>query len=279
MPIITFWSNNEKAIGQTVAVSCAATVMAMDHNYKVLLVSADFNNDSIESCFGAQESNKELIKTLIKTPKINLDSGINGLLKMADSNRVTPELIHDYTKIVFKNRLEILYSPMDIQEDKKEKIMDNLKNIITNAARYYDYVFVDLEKGLKYVQQLEILEMSDVIVENIEQGNKSIEKFLTTNETSKFLNKNNVIWNICRYDKNSKYNTKNLTRTILKKQSVYETAYNTLISDAVQEGNIVEILIRFKTLKGEDDNSLFVEKIKELIEGIILKYKETRMRI
>ena len=37
MPIITFWSNNEKAIGQTVAAASAATVMAMEHNYKVFL--------------------------------------------------------------------------------------------------------------------------------------------------------------------------------------------------------------------------------------------------
>ena len=47
MPVITFWSNNEKAIGQTVSASVAATVMAMEHNYKILLISADFNNDII----------------------------------------------------------------------------------------------------------------------------------------------------------------------------------------------------------------------------------------
>ena len=65
MPIVTFWSNNKKAIGQTVAASAAATVMAMEHNYKVILISVDFFNDSMEECFGAQQSNAELIKSLI----------------------------------------------------------------------------------------------------------------------------------------------------------------------------------------------------------------------
>ena len=31
-------------------------------------------------------------------------------MKIAKSNRVTPELIKDYTKIIYKNRLEVLYS-------------------------------------------------------------------------------------------------------------------------------------------------------------------------
>ena len=280
MPIITFWSNNDKAIGQTVSASIAATVMAMEHNYKVLLISADVNNTSMENCFGAQESNRDIVKSLVKTPQINLNSGINGLMKLADSNRVTPETIHDYTKIIFKNRLEVLYSPMNVTDEKeKNNLLENFKKIIMNAARYYDQVIVDLKKGKKTRQELEILEISNVVVENIEQGIKTIEKFLTTNETKSLLDQNKVVWNICKYDKNSKYNAKNLTRNILKRQAIYETHYNTLVLEATQEGNLAELLIRFRTLKTEDDNSLFISKAKELVEGILLKYQETRMRI
>ena len=39
MPVITFWSNNEKTIGQTVSASIAATVMAIEHNYKILEIN------------------------------------------------------------------------------------------------------------------------------------------------------------------------------------------------------------------------------------------------
>lgn len=283
MPITTFWSNNDKAIGQTVSASIAAIVMAMEHNYKVLLISADINNGSMEYCFGAQESNRDIVKSLIKTPQINLNSGIDGLMKLADSNRVTPETIHDYTKIIFKNRLEVLYSPMNVTDEKeKNNLMGNLKNIIMNASRYYDQVIVDLKKGMKTRQELEILEileMSNVVVANIEQGTKTIEKFLTTDETKSLLARNKVVWNICKYDKKSKYNAKNLARNILKKQAVYETHYNTLVLEAAQEGNLAELLIRFRTLKTEDENALLISKAKELVEGILLKYQETRMRI
>ena len=67
--------------------------MAMEHNYKVLLVSADFNNSSMEECFGAQETNRDIVKSLIKTPQMNLDSGINGLIKLANSNKAIASVL------------------------------------------------------------------------------------------------------------------------------------------------------------------------------------------
>jgi len=275
MPVITFWSNNEKAIGQTVSAATAATVMAMEHNYKILLISVDFNNDVIENCFGAQESNKEIVKSIVRKPQINLGSGINGLLKLADSNRVTPDVIHDYTKIVFKNRLEVLYSPINIQDE--NVLMEKMKNIIINAARYYDQVIVDLKKGLKCSGQLEILEISDVVVLNSDQKIKNIEKAFSINEINSMKQK--LVWNICRYDKNSKYNLKNLSRTILKRQAVYQTNYNTLLLDATQEGNLAELLLRLRTIREDEENLEFFSKVKQLTEGILLKYQETRIKM
>ena len=275
MPIVTFWSNNEKSIGQTISAALTATVTAIEHNYKVLLISADFNDKIIESAFGAQESNKDIVKGIIQKAQINLGTGVQGLLKLADSNRVTPELIHDYTKIVFKNRLEILYSPnVEENETTQNDIMVKIKNVIMNASRYYDYVFVDLKKGLKYAEQKEILDISDVVVLNIDQRIDTIESALNLKEIQKMYNK--IIWNICKSDKNSKYNSKNLTRKILKREKIYEIDYNTLIFEASQEGNIPELMLRFRTIKEDDTNNALFLKIKMLIEEIILKYRQSR---
>ena len=277
MPITTFWSNNKETIGQTVSAASMATEMAIEHNYRVLLISADFNNTTMLDCFGAQESNKEILKGLIRKPQINLDSGINGLLKMASSNRVTPEIIHDYTKIVYENRLEVLYSPTDINENDKKATMERMKNIIMNAARYYDQVIVDLRKGLETSEQLEILALSDVIVFNINQRRDRITEALQIKEMNGLYDR--VVWNICKYDKNSKCNTKNLLRTVLKRQTICETPYNTLIYDACGDGKIAEMLLNFRTLRDEDENLTFINRIKELQEAVLLKYQERRSRL
>lgn len=74
MPIVTFWSNKEKTIGQTTTVAMVATVTAIEHNYKVLLISADFNDKIIEMSFGEQESNKDILKDIVRkvTNKLRL---------------------------------------------------------------------------------------------------------------------------------------------------------------------------------------------------------------
>lgn len=278
MPIVTFWSNNDKAIGQTVAAASVATVMAMEHNYKVILISVDFNNESMENCFGAQQSNKELIKSLISTPQINLDTGTNGLLKVAQSNRVTPEIIKDYTKIVYKNRLEVIYSSSNRNIPAEEQI-ECFKTIILNASKYYDHVIIDLKKGTNIVKIFDILDMSDAIVLNTEQGTNTLGKFFKIPEMQKYIKQGKILWNICRYDKRSKYNVKNLIRTVWKRQTIYTTPYNTLLFEATAEGKIAELLLRIRTMKTEDENSELFDEVKKLSEGILLKYQELRMRM
>lgn len=275
MPIITFWSNNEKSIGQTTSAIVTATVAAIEHNYKVLLISADLNDNMIEKSFGAQETNKEIIKGIVQKSQISLDSGIQGLLKLSDSNRVAPEMIHDYTKIIFKNRLEVLSSPTVLGDEREEKVvLDKMKNIIMNASKYYDYVFVDLKKGIRHSEQLDILDISDVVVSNIDQRLETIEELLNRQEVRGIFRK--IIWNICKNDKNSKYNAKNLLRKVLKKETICEIDYNTLVFEATQEGSIPDLMIKFRTLREDDPNMQFLTKVRNLVEEILMKYRQSR---
>ncbi len=278
MPIITFWSNSEKTIGQTVAAAVASTVMAMEHNYKTILISADFFNKSLENCFGSQQSNKEIIKSFISGPQVNLDTGINGLLKIAQSNRVTPEIIKDYTKIIYKNRLEILYSSRN-KEISIEEQLEYLKTIIFNASQYYDYVIVDLKKGTKFKQIFDILDISNEIILNTEQGTNTLEECFKIEEMQKYINSYKIIWNICKYDKNSKYNVKNIVRTVWKKQPIFYIPYNTLLFETTMEGTLAEFLLRVRTLKNEDENLQLYLEVKKLIEGILYRYQELQMKM
>ena len=278
MSIVTFWSNNEKTIGQTVAASVAATTMAMEHNYKILLISADIDNNSIEACFGAQQSNKKILKNIISTPQINLETGVRGLMKIARSNRVTPELIKDYTKIVYKNRLEVLYSSTNSDLAVNEQ-MECYKTIILNASKYYDYVFVDLKKGNMYEALEGILDVSNVIVLNTEQGTNTIIDFFRMKEMQKFIKDYKIIWNICRYDSKSKYNIKNLNRSFWKKQPIYSISYNTLLFEAVSEGNLPELLLRIRTVKSDEESMKILKEGKKLVEGIQVRQQELQMRM
>ena len=83
-----------------------------------------------------------------------------------------------------------------------------------------------------------------------------------------------------RYDRNSKYNTKNITRYLKEKKIVSAVPYNTLFFEACSEGSIIEFMLKAKNITDETDtNSIFIKEIKSIDEGIIFKLQELQMKI
>ena len=63
MAIITFWSESKKEIGQTGTAIALAMQMAMDHNYKILLIST-YNDNEINKAFWNQDKQKRGLAAL-----------------------------------------------------------------------------------------------------------------------------------------------------------------------------------------------------------------------
>ena len=51
MAIITFKSNEIKETGQTLSLVATATQMAIEHAHKILIVSTNFRDVTLENCF------------------------------------------------------------------------------------------------------------------------------------------------------------------------------------------------------------------------------------
>ena len=136
MSVVTFWNNGKEQTGKS--------LMAIEHNYKILVISTGHKDSTIDRCFWEEKKIKKNLGLFGPNTNIAMEDGVVGLETIMKSNRISPEQITNYTKIVFKDRLEILPS------FKGEKIEYNeLKtyypDIINLANRYYDLVFVDLE--------------------------------------------------------------------------------------------------------------------------------------
>ena len=178
MAIITFWSNEKNETAQTLSMAAVATYMAIEHNYKILILSTKYQDKTLEECFWDLSKSKALIREITGNKKVSLDSGIDGLIKIIASNKTSPEIVTNYTRIVFKDRLDVLFST---EESKTEEEYMGVKKIypeiIKTANQYYDLVFVDLNKGLDEEYNKEILEMSDVIMVNLTQRLRLINDF------------------------------------------------------------------------------------------------------
>lgn len=280
MAIIAFWSDEKRETGQTMSMVALSTYMAIEHNYKILNVSTNFKDETLENSYFDLEKMENLVKTISKDKtQVGLESGIEGLIKIINSNKTTSNIVANYTKIVFKDRLDVLCSPKTKEYEEYREISELYPNILQVADRSYDLVFVDISKRMPEEQVKRILEISDIIIVNMTQKLKTINDFMQLREENEFFKKNNILLNIGRYDKFSKYNIKNISRYMKEKKDIHAVLYNTLFFEACSEGKVAEFFLRLRRVEPEDRNAVFIQEISRLTKDIIYKMQELQLKI
>jgi hypothetical protein len=259
MSIITFWNSGREQVGKTLAIASIVTQYSMLHNKKVLIISTSFNDDTLKRCFWGEEKAKKKTGFFDRKPTVGIENGIDGLVKIMNSNKIMPNIITDYTKIVFKDRLEILPGYVGEEQGYKE-IQENYEQVNT------------LNKN-------EILRKSDVILYAMSQRMKSINDYNDVlDDFDDTLDSKKVLPILCRYDKKSKYTAKNISRFLGQKNNMLTVPYNTLFFEATEEGKLVDFLLRIRNVDENDKNAFFLSEIKRASETIIYKVEELQMR-
>ena len=282
MAIVTFWNDNTGKIGQTYSATAIASFMGIEHNYKTLLMSTRYNDQVAMNAFGAENRNKTLGKLTKGMNTMDLESGMEGLAKLVSANRLTPDLITNYTKIVFRNRLEVLSGPRKKADVDYERVYSTCKEIINSANKYFDIVFVDLNNGLSSKTTQEILKMSNIIILNMEQKKSEMEKMAKIRENKNLFSPEKILILVNNCDRKSKYNTKNMSREMGEKGEICSVPYSDLFSDAMQEGNTAEFFVntRIKRIEDiEDRTGFFIHELKRTADAIIYKMQELQMRM
>lgn len=278
MSIVTFWSNGIEQTGKTLSIAAIATYMAIEHNYRILIVTTGYNDSSIESCFWKPKKQKRNLGLFGPNTKIDFEEGISGLTKIMKSNKLSPDIIKNYTKTIFKDRLEVLQT---FKESKNEysQVRKMYPEIINLANKYYDLVLVDLDKQVEDDISEMILGNSNLIVINLSQRLSSINKFMEIREEKPILNSKKTLLLIDRYDKFSKYNIKNISRYMGEKNKVSTIPYNTLFFEACEEAGVPDLFLRLrKQVDSEDRNAFFLGEVKRATENIMYRLEDLQMK-
>ena len=148
MAIVTFYRRGKKETGQTLSMAAIATNMAIEHNYKILIVDTAFQYKMLEECFWPIKKETTNINTNNKGANAAIESGIEGLVKVISSNKTTPEIVRNYCRTILRERLDFLQAPLTTEYKDYAEVAPKYINVLNAANRYYDYVFVDLYKDL-----------------------------------------------------------------------------------------------------------------------------------
>ena len=279
MAIVTFYSKEEKETGQTLSAAALATYLAIEHNRKILLVSTNFIDDTLEACFWNLRKEQNAMAAITNKTGIDVGSGVEGLIKIMESNKISPEMTRNYTRSVFKDRLDVLLSPTSKNYEDYCQIANQYVNILKNADRYYDIIIVDLTKKMDKQTAQTILDISEIVILSFTQKIKNIEQVYKLRTADPFYRKDNVLLNIGRYDSFSKYSNKNVTRTLKEKKPLLVVPYNTLFFEAAAEGDIVEFFLRFRKIEATDRNAVFIYEVNNMTERVVEKLQELRMKM
>lgn len=275
MAVVTFWNNGKEQTGKTLSLAAICTHLAIEHNYRILVISTGYQDENLDHCFWEQKKVKKNLGLFGPNTNVAMEEGIAGLTKIMRSNKLSPEHITNYTKIIFKDRLEILPTFKGNQNEYNE-IRKYYPDIINLANGYYDLVLVDLDKQVQDDIAETILENSNLIVANLSQRLTSINAFMEIREEKPILKSKKVLVLIGRYDKFSKYNIKNISRYMGEKNKVSTIPYNTLFFEACEEAKVPDLFLRLRKTEEDDRNGFFLAEVRRTVDNIIYRLEDLR---
>ena len=163
--------------------------------------------------------------------------------------------------------------------DKKELQQEYLE-LISVANMYYDRVFVDLDNNIDEEIREQIMDRSDLVIVNSSQNYNSLKELKENKEKNNLLKSAKYLVLIGRYDKYSKYNSKNITRFLEEKNQVLTVPYNTLFFEATNEAKVPDFFLSLKrTIDADDRNAIFIQEVKRASDNIVYRLQELQIRM
>lgn len=277
MAIVTFWSDSPKDTAQSTSALAIATHLAMERNMKILLIDANFSDETVLRAYWKPQKESRFFKELNRG-KVDIASGADGLVSAIASNKVSPEIIANFTKVVFKNRLDVLLGLKTKSPTEFDKALVYYKDLLTNANKFYDIVLVDLEKTSEKPTIRALLDISSIIMYTMTPDAHLIDGYTDSLKQYAFLQKNNVIPLLGRSNEISKYNPKNVAKKIGERGGMAFVPYNVRFAEATYEGTISQYFLNLKADSFDPEQALFVEGLNATIDRILYKIEELQIR-
>ncbi len=266
MAVIAFWSQDNKTSNQTTSMIVSAVQMAIEKNYKILIIDANFNSSAIREALLIENKKRTSMNKQLNLGKVDISSGVEGLVQAVSTNRISPEIIKNFTKPIFAQRLDFLDSFKTKNRSDYDKSSRYYVEILSVANKFYDLVYIDIEKGLESEVSRAILTKSDINVVCFEQRMKDIENFRNLWGVHELFPKDKTIPLLTREDKFSKYNADNVARYLGQQwgKGICSIAYDTTLMEKMQEGETADFLIKTKLSNNSGRNQHLIDTINDL---------------
>lgn len=263
MSIVTCWDPGQG--GSEQIASILATVTGLNYVLRLLLLHDGEGNSGVEDAFEAME--KYYGDSMLAVS----DQGMEAILRLSHSQRLTRENISNYTRPILRGRLDLVEGRFTSGKNEGSLGMSehDLMSVLRVAKQYYDLVFMHTNE-VSLMAKPELIHESDVIVVTLKQNMRQLESFFTSEEIATVLQDKPYGIVIHHYDASSQCTVQNIKRKFGCKVPVYGIPYYTELHDAWNGRDIVPFLQRGQFLSGKGKGrARLLQSLRDMSKGIL----------
>ncbi|OAB41251.1 hypothetical protein [Paenibacillus antarcticus] len=259
---IAFWSPVGGQAGSTANISAVATVISMEYMTKTLMSHTHWDKPTLESTF---IRNKD-----IGEGEMNYaTAGMDALERLVRSQKLTPELVRDFTTPILANRLDLMTGTTKSDTELFGSISEVVNSIFDAAKQFYDVSLIDVNNGFDNSFTNTVIYNSDLIVVNLNQNQSVLEQFFNGCECNGLLKDKEYVIVLGQYDRNSKYNIGHIKRTFKCDNPMYTIPHNTGYMDAINDRSVLEFFLKNKNIRPVNVNYHFMNDVRKCAKGIL----------
>ncbi len=253
-----FWSPVTGQSGTTSNLLVIAMMMAFVKKSKVLVINLQPANYSME---------RALLSTRYMEQMEGI--GIDMLIRSLIINELNEETIKNASLNFFGEQLHIVPGTTKDLLTFRRDILNLFPAILKKVDKLYDFVFVDAPSGFNDELQMLLYE-SDRMVINLPQYKPVIDDYFNGQP----ITENKSLYLIGKYDRNSRYNLKNLGRSIpYMKNKITAIPHNIGYLDSLSDAEVIKFLQK-NYIEPMGENEIFLKEVEKAVNLIYKNRKE-----
>lgn len=257
MKVVSFWSPQPGHGSVTSNVITSTAILGVEHQQKTLLIHTGYAGTNLDAYLINKEKHHFV-------PSLN-DDGIDGLKRLAKSNRLSAQALNDYTTTLIPGRMDVLKGKNRIQQD-DDAGKALFTQIIQHSSTIYNLAFIDTHASSSADY---LLELSDLVVVCLNQNQYHLDRFFGKEDWPAALDKKPYIVVLGQYDPYSKLSHKNIQRRYNLKVPLYPIPYCSDFRNACNDREPLSFFIRAKKFKKSHASYPFIQEARKLAKGIL----------
>lgn len=223
MSSVVFWSPVQGR-GTSSHLFSSALMIALSHHVRLLTMHTDIEGSSIEAALPLKDNTANHITNLITT------TGWDALLRLYISGSLTRDKFRDCTVPLYRQLDMLPGARGQNYSDIKDAYINYVSPLLKAANEAYDLVLLDAGNQIRMERNL--LKDVDVVIINLDQNLRVLERYLDNKEIIKDLEDKKVIVTLGQYDPESSCTISNIKRRFGYKGQMIGIPYCTEYKDA-----------------------------------------------